>query len=46
MVSFTDRYGLPLSTSSARAAEFCSDAIGYALASDSPAAEPRILVLG
>lgn len=37
MASFTDRYGLPLSTGSARAAELYASAIDYALASDSPA---------
>ena len=37
MASFTDRYGLPLSTGSARAAELYASAVDYALASDSPA---------
>ena len=37
MASFTDRYGLPLSTGSARAAELYASAIDYALAADSPA---------
>ncbi|MEO6043636.1 MAG: tetratricopeptide repeat protein [Tepidiformaceae bacterium] len=37
MASFRDRYGLPLSSSSARAAELYADAIDFALASDSPA---------
>ena len=37
MANFTDRYELTLSTSSARAAELYSQAVDYALASDSPA---------
>ena len=37
MASFTDRYGLPLSTSTARAAALYASAVDFALASDSPA---------